>query len=373
MGTTVTVLRTGPVLVAAKDNFIFFWLPIQLTSQYAGYESYPIRTELRFKANVSVTKDWRLKTELYYTGLSDNFTDTFKLGPLSLKPRSMVENIVQPVQKFLAPHIDDKMNEAVQLRAKVTSLWNNAFSPVLVNKEFSTWLRLTPDRIYMSPVSTTNNQIRLSIGLITGAELTIGPKPASIPARALPPVQIFSALSRNFYIRLVADIFYADLVTALNPVLIDKTFGDDKKITVKSFNLKGENDRLAVVLTATGDFNGELTLLAKPVYHPENNSLTFENIDFDTRNAGWLITTGGWLFSSTIRNTIKTKLDAAIVEQLEQARVKACAALSSVRLADHVQLNGAIKTLSLGEATVLQKDRLSMHVIAQGESSMVLK
>jgi len=372
MGTSVTVVRTGPLLVAAKDNFIFFWLPVQLTSQYAGYESMPLRTELKFKASAYVTKDWRLKTDLYYMGLSDNFADTFELGPISLKPRSMVESIVLPVQRLLAPYIDDKINEAVQLRAKVTPIWNNAFSPVLVSKEFSTWLRLTPERIYMTPLSAANNQIRLSIGLITGAELTVGPKPAVIPARALPPVQLYSTFDKNFHIRLVADIFYADLMTALTPVLIDKTFGDDKKITVKSFSLKGEGDRLAVVLAVTGDFSGELTLLAKPVYHPENNSLTFENVDFDTRNAGWLISTGSWLFSSTIRNTIKTKLDTAVVEQLEQARLKACAALSSVRLAEHVQLTGMVKSLSLGQATVLQ-DRLSVQVIAQGESGVVLK
>lgn len=372
MGTSVTVLRTGPILVAAKDNFVFFWLPIQLTSQYAGYESYPVRTELRFKASVSVTKDWRLKTDLYYTGLSDNFADTLKLGPISMSPRSMVEGIVQPVQRMLAPYIDNKINDAVQLRAKVTPLWNNAFSPVLVNKGFSTWLRLTPERVYMTPLSATNNQIRLSIGLITGAELTIGPKPASAPARALPPVQVYSTFDKNFHIRLLADIFYADLVTALTPVLIDKTFGEEKKITIKSFSLKGEEDRLVVGLTATGDFDGELTLLAKPVYHPENNTLTFENVDFDTRNAGLLISTGSWLFSSTIRNVIKTKLDAAVVEQLEKARLKASAALSSVRLADHVQLTGTVRSLSLGDAAVL-KDRLSIQVIVQGETGVVLK
>src|SRR5208337_5619064 len=99
--------------------------------------------------------------------------------------------------------------------------------------------------------------------------------------------------------------YFADLVAALNPVLLDKTFGDDRKITIKSFNLKGDEGRLVVVLTATGDFDGELTVLAKPVYNPGNNTLTFEDVDFDTRNAGWLIGAGSWLFSSTIRSTIK--------------------------------------------------------------------
>jgi hypothetical protein len=57
---------------------------------------------------------------------------------------------------------------------------------------------------------------------------------------------------------------------------------------------------------------------------------------------------------------------------LEKARTKASSALSSVKIADHVNLTGAVKSLSLGEATVLN-DRLSVQVLAQGESSVTLK
>jgi len=208
--------------------------------------------------------------------------------------------------------------------------------------------------------------------LITGAEMTVGPKPAAAPVRALPPVQVFSTFDKRFHIQLVTDIFYADLVTALTPVLIEKTFGESKKITIKNFNLRGEDGRLAVFLTATGDFDGELKLYAKPVYHSQDNSLTFENVEFDTKHAGWVISAGSWLFGSTIRNTIKTKLDTTIVEQLKTARMKTSSALSSVQVADHIKLMGVVNSLSLGEATVLN-DRLSIHIIAQGESNVILK
>ena len=372
LGTSVTVLRTGPMAVTAADNFIYLTLPAQLTFSNFAYESYPLRAGLRFKAKVDVTPDWRLKTELYYTGLSDNLADTFKLGPLSLKPKSMVENIAQPVQRLLAPIVDAKVNDSVQLRAKVAPLWQNAFSPKLVSKEFSAWLRLNPEKIVMSPLITANNRILLSIGVITGAEITVGPKPAAAPVRPLPPVQHLPAFDKSFHIRLAADIFFADLVAALNPVLLDKTFGSERKITIKSFNLKGEEGRLVVVLTATGDFDGELAVLARPLYNPGGNTLTFEDVDFDTRNAGWLTTAGSWLFSSTIRSTIKEKLDAAVVEQLEKARLKASSALSSVQLGEHARLAVAVDSLSLGEATVLN-DRLTVNVVARGESSVTLK
>ena len=372
LGTSVTVLRTGPVLVTATDNFIYVTLPVQLTFSYALYESYPVKAGLRFKAKVNVTPDWRLKTELYYTGLSDNLADTLKLGPLSLKPKSMAENVSQPVQRLLAPIIDSKVNDSIQLRAKIAPLWQNAFNPMLVSKEFSAWLKLTPDKIVMSPLLAANNRIQLSIGVITGAEITVGPKPVAAPAKALPPVQQLPVFDKTFHIQVATDIFFADLVSALNPVLLGKTFGEDKKITVKSFNLKAEDGRLVVVLAATGDFDGELLLFAKPVYNAQSNTLSFENVDFDTRNAGWLISTGSWLFSSTIRNTIKTKLDSTVVEQLEKARLKASTSLSSVQLAEHVKLTGAVNSLALGEASVLS-DRLSVQVIAQGESRVSLK
>jgi len=372
MGTSVTVLRTGPVVVSAADNYVYFTLPVQLTFGYSFYESYPLRAGLRFKARVSVRPDWRLKAELYYTGLSDNLANKFNIGPLSLNPKSAVENVTQPVQRLLEPIIDAKVNDSVQLRAKVAPLWQQAFTPKLVSKEFSAWLKLAPEKIVMSPLLIGNNRIRLSIGLITGAEITVGPKPAEAAVRPLPPMQELLGFDKKFHVQLATDIYFADLVTALNPVLIDKTFGEEKKITVKSFNLKGEEGRLVIALTATGDFDGELTILAKPVYNPQNNTLTFEDVDFDTRNAGMLISAGSWLFSSTIRDSIKTKLDAAIVEQLEKARTKMCGALSSVHIADHVNLTGSVMSLSLGEAKVLN-DRLSVDVVAQGETSVRLQ
>jgi hypothetical protein len=372
LGTSVTALRTGPVAVTAADNYVYITLPVQLTFSYAMYESYPLRAGLSFKAKVNVTPDWRLKTELYYTGLSDNVAETLKLGPLSLKPKSMIETISQPVQKLLAPVIDTKINDAVQLRSKITPLWQNAFSPTLVSKEFSAWLRLSPEKIVMSPLLAANNQIQLSIGVITGAEMAVGPRPAAAPVKPLPPVQQLPAFDKHFHIQLVTDIFFADLVSSLNPVLLDKTFGEEKKITIKGFNLKGENGRLVVVLTTNGDFEGELKLSTKPVHNAQNNSLTFENVDFDTKDAGWLVSVGSWLFSSTIRDTIKTKLDASVVEQLEKARLKASSALSSVQIAEHVKMTGEVKSLSLGETTVID-DRLSVHVIARGESRVSLK
>lgn len=372
LGTKVTVQRTGPVGITAEDNIISIALPVQLSFKYGLYESYPLRATLRFTARPQVTPDWRLKTELYSIGLSEGLSSSLKIGPLSLNPRALVEGATQPVQRLLAPLIDTKVNDAVQLKAKVAPLWQQAFTPTLVNKEFSTWLKLTPDRIVISPLTAVHNRISLTVGLITAAELTVGPRPAATPSQPLPPVQQLATFDKGFYIQLAADIFFDDLTRALQPVLLDKTFGDDRKITIKSFSLKGEEGRLKVLLTSSGAFDGELSVLARPVYTPQTNTLTFEEVDFDTKNAGWLVSAGAWLFKSSIRSTIKEKLDSAVVEQLDKTRIKASEALSTLQLAERVRLSGSVRSLSLGEAAVL-KDRLSIQVVARGEAGVILK
>jgi hypothetical protein len=372
LGTTLEVLRTGPVIITAANDFLYLSLPVQLTFGYGMFTTIPLKTDLRFKAKISATADWRLKTELYYTGLSDGLAETVKLGPVTLKPRSMVEGITQPVQKLLAPLVDSKVNESVKLREKIAPLWLNAFTPVLVDKSFSAWLKLVPEKVVLGPLLAANNKLHLSAGLVTSAEITLGPKPASVPPRPLPSAQQLTAIDNRFHIRLAADIFFADFVAALNPLLLNQTFGDEKKITIQSFNLKGEDGKLVITLTTVGDFEGELTLIAKPVYNSQLNLLSFEEVDFDTKNAGFLIGVGSWLFSGSIRETIRERLNSSIITQLEKVRLKASTALASVPLGTHMLLSGSVSSLKLGESAVAN-DRLSIRVLVEGVSSISLR
>ncbi|MBW4057040.1 MAG: DUF4403 family protein [Proteobacteria bacterium] len=371
-GTSVEILRAGPIAVTAANDFVYLSIPVQLTFGYGMFTTGPLKTDLRFKAKITVMPNWRLKTELYYTGLSDGLSDSLRLGVVTVNPKSLVEDVTLPVQRLLAPIIDIKLNDTVRLRDKIAPLWHDAFTPILVDKKFSAWLELSPEKIVMSPLSATNNRLRVSIGLVTAAEIIIGPKPASLPARPLPQIQQLANFDNQFHIQLTANIFFSDLVTALNPILLNQTFGDDKKITIRSFNLKSKEGKLVIELSSTGDFDGELTLITKPIYNPQSNSFTFDNVEFDTRHAGFLVGVGGWLFNGTIRNVIKEKLNATIVDQLASVRLKASAALARIQLAEHAELSGTVTSLSLGEA-VVDADRLSLQVAAQGESGISLK
>jgi len=60
------------------------------------------------------------------------------------------------------------------------------------------------------------------------------------------------------------------------------------------------------------------------------------------------------------------------MEQLEKARLKASSALNSVQIGDPVRMSGGVGKLTLGEANILN-DRLSVQMVAQGDSNVNLK
>ena len=87
LGTSVEVLRAGPAVITAANDFVYVSLPVQLSFGYGMFTTAPLRTDLRFKAKITPTIDWRLKTELYYTGLSDGLAESVKLGPLATRSK----------------------------------------------------------------------------------------------------------------------------------------------------------------------------------------------------------------------------------------------------------------------------------------------
>lgn len=369
---SVKVVRNGSAQLSAADDFIYITLPVQLTTGFALYESYPLKLSLKFKLKVSITPDWQLKSELYYVGLSEGLIENIRLGPISINPKGIVEGITLPVQRLLAPLINSKINNTLQLQQKVNGIWQQAFEPLLLNREFNSWLSLAPEKIVVSPLLARDNRLKLSAGIIASARVVVGARPTATAKRPLPQVTQAVSFDKHFHIALDSSIFFEELTKSLQPVLLDKSFGDEKKITIRRFELKGENDRLLVNMSSTGDFDGDLTVIARPVVNRETNSLTFEDVDFDTKNTGWLLSVGSWLFSSKIRSVIKEKLDSSVAEQLEMAKLKASTAISALKIGENAVLAGNVSRLTIDQAAVLP-GRLDLLVVAEGECWILLR
>jgi len=372
-GLSTDVMRNGPMAISAADNFLYITLPVTMSVSYSMFETKPIPLKLKFRATASVTPDWRLHTDVIYLGVSDLLAEEVGLGPLSFKPRSIVESATQPVQKMLSDLVAEKTNKLLPLKMQVAKVWNTAQTPVLLDKKYKTWLKLTPREVMLYPLYAQNNRVKLSIGVSTFAEVVVGPEPVAQPLRPLPDLKLVNTFDKTFRIALNADVFYRDLRAIAAPLLLDKQFDSDgNSVIIKDFDLSGNGDKLVIKLVTQGSLDGVIYLTAKPVFNPQTNVFSVEDVDFDMQTQSLLLNSADWFLHGTIRSMIQEKLNMNLTQQLEQSRQIAAKALTRMQLVDHVFLKSDIHNLKFKDV-IVQQDKISIQVYTEGESAIIFQ
>ena len=372
-GVTADIVRNGPIVVSAADNFLYFTLPISLSLSYGMFETQALPFTLKFKANARISSDWKLNIEVYYLGLIDLLAEEIGIGPLSLKPRSIVEGVTQPVQKVLSDVLSKKINDLFSLKAQIATVWSAAQKPVLLDKNYNAWLKLTPREVMLSPLYTQNNRVKVSVGIRTFAELVVGPEPVAQPLTPLPTLKQVTTVDKNFQIALNADLFYKDILAIAAPLLLNKEFkSDGDSIRIIGFDLYGNGDKLVVKVETKGSLDGVFYLTGKPHFDPKTDIFSVQDVDFDMQSQSLLLQSAAWLLHGPIRSEIQDKLNMDLTQRLEQSRDMAQKAIAQIKLADRVLLKGNIKTLKFSDALV-QKDRISIQVNAEGDSVIIFQ
>jgi hypothetical protein len=269
--------------------------------------------------------------------------------------------------------VNRKINEKFPLRSQVARAWNAAQKPVAVDRSRSTWLKLTPRDVMLSPLQTRDNRIRLSVGINSFAELSVGPEPPAPSPVPLPSLKLVNTLDRNFRIALNADLSYRDILDIAAPLLLNKSFDSDgKTIIIKELDLYGNGDNFIVKVATNGSLEGIFYLTGKPRFDPLTNYFSVEDVDFDMETKSLLLKSADWFLHSVIRSRIQEKLNMDLTRRVEQARYLAGKAIAQVQLADHVLLKGNIKALQFSDVLV-QKDKISIQLFTEGESAIFVQ
>jgi hypothetical protein len=372
-GLSTDIVRNGPIAVSAADNFIYFTIPVTLTMKFGFFSSPALAVKLKFKANARVTPDWKVAAEVHYLGLSDLFTEEVGIGPLSLKPRGIVDSVTQPLQQMLSESVTRNINEILPLKSQIAQVWSAARKPVLVDKQYSAWLKLTPREVTLFPLQAQNNRIKLSVGINSFAEMVVGPEPAAQPATPLPALKLVNSFDRSFRIALNADLFYKDIVNIASPLLLNKEFSSDgRTVILKSLDLYGNGDKFVIRVETQGALDGTFYLTGKPHFDARTNVFSVEDVDFDMQTQSLLFNSADWFLHGTIRGKIQEQLNMDLTQRLEQSREMAGKAIAQRQLVDHVVMKGNIKGLKFSDVLV-QKEKVSIQVYTEGESAIVFQ
>lgn len=374
------VWKLSPIRVVAKDSTFLFEVPLKIwvSAGYkvsplgltlSGYKDTEFSIRIRLISKIGIQPDWQLHTETYVDSYDWISEPNVKVAGINIPIKSMVSRMLNKNFAKITAAIDQQVTKGIEIKKYADMAWNISRQPVLLSKEFDTWLVLTPNAIVMTPLMVTNNVLRASIGIkgytqtITSAE-----KPAIKPAPKLPDLQITDKVSSAFKVGLISLISYEEAARMATAQFSGRKFSflsGKYNVEVTSIEMYGQNDRLVIKAGLKGSMNGSIFLKGIPDYDPVSQKLTLKSLDYDLDTKNSIIRTASWLLQGKFSKMMEKEMVFPVGGQIDEAKKSIREALSNYKVTDGVQLKGTLTDIVPDKVYLTPKHIYSV-VFAEG-------
>ena len=387
----ITVVKAGNLTMQANGDKIYLTMPLRVLAigrfrweackicpRLEKTESTNFDLVIKSESQLNLTEDYGVKS----TSTSDfewgSTKPVLALGPLRIGLARFIEPALRNQMQLLAGQLDREIQNRIKIKDYVQQAWNQVQQPISLNKELDAWLTITPQAIRVSPLTASNGNFNLQIGLSSYLQTVTNGKPTVIPNPSLPPLVTDHQLVNDVQIGLMGEISYTHATQMLKQQLVGQQFSFSKgkdQVKVHDVALSGSGDKLVVMLDVTGttkaglftrNISGKIFLKAIPYLDAKTNSIRVRNVDYDLDTKDQLLKAASWLaknhFAQALENQIsfpfKTQLAAA--HQLLQQNLD-----NAGRLNQSVLLTGRITEI-VPDAIYLTPNSIKALVNAKG-------
>ncbi|MBP6611698.1 MAG: DUF4403 family protein [Paludibacter sp.] len=342
-----------------KNNVIEYRVPLKLWTRFAWtVEKFGLKVgdnyeangsiALNYKTTISIDKNWNLVANTTSNGFQ--WIETPKLNVVGVNvPVTPIANIaLQKSEKLITDQIDAALAQMVELKKYVNMAWAEVQKPMQVSVENDVWLRLTPKDIYVSPFTTTGQNLNLAIALQSQIESFVGVKPDANKAVPLPPFKIALKQPQEFNLNVAADATYDKISEMAKAQLVNKTFTEGgKTITITDLSIFGSEGKPMFVADVTGSLKGRIYFTGTLAYNAEKMAIEVQNPEFDLKTKNALVKSASWLLKGFIIKKITPFLTYPVKAELETLKADANKSLANFKVMDGVTVAGKLNSITV--------------------------
>lgn len=344
---------TGP------DNTLQYFVPLKIWVK-AGYEAAPMgfkmstvkETEFDFNINLkstfSVSPQWQAITKTSVVNYDFVTSPKVKLGPLEIPITPLVKKALDSKQESITKSLDDAVKEKIEIKKYIVDAWNSALQPSLVSEEYSTWLKISPVELQMTPVVCQNNQILGQIGIKCYTETVTGAKPAVTLVKTIPDLVNISKIPNNFQVGILSEISHEEALKIAKKMMIGQKFDFQEgkyAVTVKDMDIYGTADQLVIKTDLAGSLDGTIYFKGNPYFDEASKSIKLQNFDYDLKTKNLLAKAASWLMGGKLAKTMQQSLEIPCAENIDAVSTELKTYLNKKAIMKGVILNGQLNTL----------------------------
>lgn len=322
----VKVEKQGNIaLKALTNNRLMISVPLKIWAEkgygtlgYYLYKDTNFNLIMNFITSISATPDWKLATKTITAGFVWTQKPVLDYGKVKIPIAGFIESTLKEQQSKFTDLIDQQVKSKFNLQPYLVMAWNQFSKPINISEEYNTWLKITPQNTYMSPLQVFADKIKTTIGIDLFSETYVGQIPlGSNDVSTVPNFTINPNLHNIFNLQTTANIGFDEATKLARQQFLNKEFPlNSNKNTVKVDDIKvyPEKDQIVIEVKAEGAVNGTAFIKGKPAYDAVNHKIVLTNTDFNLKTKNLLQKMLTVLFEGKIRRMIEKDYGIPLAE-----------------------------------------------------------
>jgi len=350
-GMTVRAKIIDDVSIQIENELVRYAVPLSLkikkdigiSNVNAGGE-----ISLDFVTKYVLSDDWNVTTETTLEGYDWIQKPVVKLGIVKLSIKSIANSILKNTTPVITKAIDEQAAQALDLRGSITSLWYEMQKSQLLYEDYDAYLQINPQQIDMLPLNFEDNRIKSAINIKCKPKVTMGFGAPYEERTDLPDINWIDTECNDFSINLntVMDFDLMQKIALDNIKGMDFEVGK-RKVRVEDLAIEKLGNKLKVVPTLSGAYDGKITFIGQPKYNKRKKEIELEDVKIDFTKNKVVFKGIVFFFKKKIRKMVQDMINEQLNIVLKDTEQLLQSQLANYEVAQGVTIDGKLNALQI--------------------------
>lgn len=313
----VRVEKQGNIAIKAlSNNRLMISVPLKIWAEkgygtlgYYMYQDTNFNLIMNFITSLAATPDWKLNTKTTTAGFVWTQKPVLDYGKVKIPIASFIESVLKEQQDRFTTIIDQQIKSQFNLQPQLVMAWNQFSKPINVSQEYNTWLKISPQNIFMTPLQVFQDKIKTTVGIDLFSETFVGKMP--LPTKdvnLVPNFVVKPNLPNIFNLQTTANISFDEATKIARQQFLNKEFplnSEKNKVKVDDIKVYGEKENIVIEVKTQGGVTGTAFIKGKPAYDVQSHKIVLTQTDFNLKTKNFFQKALTVLFEGKIRKMIE--------------------------------------------------------------------
>jgi len=316
----LTITKFEPVTIQYDGKrSLTFRVPVDITGFFRAKKLGIVvknKTPVHAKIALTITtkvwldKTWNLKTQTKLDKVEWIEEPKLNVAGVKVNLRPPMESALEKKQEEIIAKLDGSIGALVKLGPSIEKVWMDLQKPISINRKVvPVWLKTEGKNMSGRLIQSSKDTIAAEVCLETTIESILDSAANAVPKSPLPPFHRTDSLHPGVHAFVKATLPFEIINKVIHQVTDTMKFRyGSHQVRVKSSEVYGTADGIAVGLSLAGDIRADVYLTGDVGFDSVMNQLVITNFVFDVASEQSLVSAADWFTHGTIIERIQPYL-----------------------------------------------------------------